>query len=194
MDSNASPSPGHQAHVFTSADGTRYVWYEEEEASLTLEKHEIDWLRDYITQTPDEVLQNDESGNGIPMGVKLNLSSERLQVFTDVILGVVRLRDNLRIHLTEHASTRLENDMLNGEEHEDYRGWESEEMVRHCVLSIEAVGSARLTVNKRTSTTEEIAFNSKIALEVRGTKPDGTTGTLALAIVDDQKIRIITLL
>jgi len=194
MERNAIVNTNLKRHTFVSADGTKYVWEEHEEASLTLEREEIEQLREYIQETTDRVLQNDTSGNGIPMGVKIPLSVERLEIFTEVVLSVIKLKEQLKIELSGHAEQRLEEDLINGEGHEEYRGWSSEEDVEQCVLSIEAVNSARLTINKRSLRSSEITFNSKIALEVRGVKPSGEVGTLALAIIEEDKIRIITLL
>lgn len=186
--------PLYRTHEFTSADGTVYTWDERQETAMTLSPDELEALRDLISSLKDEIILNDKSGNGIPMGVPVPLSEEKLNVILDLILHVIKFKDALKIRITEHAAERLEQDMLNGPGHPDFRGWLSEEDIEHCVCTIHKVDSARLTVDKRTVDSEIKRFNSPLALEVRGKRTDGTEGTLALALIEDTQIRIITLL
>lgn len=195
LEGNTAPNSNTlKKHDFTSADGTKYVWEERQETSITLTKDEIDNLRDYIKVTSDQVLQNSISGNGQVMGVKIPLSEARLEVFTRFVLDVLLFKERLHIKLTDHATDRLTEDIINGSDHPNFRGWLSEEDVKECVLLVSAVDAGRLTINKSTLGSSEIKFNSVIALEVRGEKPSGEEGTLALAIIEERKIRIITLL
>lgn len=194
MESNAAEQPKYKAHSFESANGTIYRWNEHQEAALTLREHEITQLRESISQMPDQTILNDVSGNGVPMGVPIPISEERLSNFLEFIKVVISLREKLNIRVTEHAQERLEEDMLNGVDHPDFRGWMSGDEIHECVCNIHRVDGARLTIDKRSLTEEEKRFYSPIALEVRGKKPSGEEGTLALAFIEETQVRIITLL
>lgn len=195
MESSSAPKiTANELHQFTSADNTVYYWGPRAEAAITLDQSEIEDLRRHILGLPDEVIQNQESGNGIPMGVKIPLSGETLDKFLALILTIIKFKEKLPIHISEHAMLRLTDDMVTGPGHPDFRGWLSESDVDACVKTICQVDGARLTIDRRTLASAAIFFRSELALEIRGTKPDGTQGTLALAIVGSSSIRIITLL
>lgn len=189
-------SINNQQHAFISADGTKYLWEERQETNtnISLTGDEIEGLRQHIKETTDEVLQNAESGNGKVMGVKIPLKEERLHFITNIIISVLKFKSELEIKLTEHATERLTEDVLNGIDHPKSRGWLSNEDVNECVFTINAVNSARLTIVKSTLSKSEVKFNPRIALEVTGKKVNGVEGILALAFVEEKKIRIITLL
>ena len=167
---------------------------EGKEAAITLQEDEIDDLKSHILGLSDSVIQNQTSGNGIPMGVKIPISADRLNQFLSLILDLIKFKDKLAVQILPHAADRLAQDIINGPTHPDFRGWLSETDVHECVLTISQVNGVRLTIDRKTLNDPQIKFNSSIALEVRGTKPDGTHGTLALAFIEETKIRIITLL
>lgn len=195
MDNSSAPKIKPNVHRFDSADGTVYVWEEKQVISeMFLETEEIEDLRNSIKLLPDHVIQNDVSGNGIKMGIQVPLSQDRLNKFLQIVLDVIKLKAQFKVELSGHAISRLEEDMLNGEGHPDFRGWLSEEDVHQCVATINQVEGARLTINKHTLKDPEIKFNSSFALEIRGVKPNGEEGTLALAVIEANKVRIITLL
>lgn len=194
MESSASEIIQSTMHEFISADGTSYHWEKRKEAAITLEEDEINGLRSHILGLSDTVIQNQQSGNGIPMGVKIPISADRLDDFLNLIIGIIKFKDKFSVQILPHAADRLAQDIINGSSHPDFRGWLSETDVHECVLTISQVNGARLTIDRRTLHDSQIKFNSSIALEVRGTKPDGTHGTLALAFIEERKIRIITLL
>ncbi|PWK16493.1 hypothetical protein [Tumebacillus permanentifrigoris] len=191
MDTSSAPQVGSKQHSFVSADSTIYKWFERQETAMTLEEEEIIDLRQAIENMSDEAIQNDVSGNGMKMGVPVQLSRDRLDAFLEVVLNVIKFK---KIRLTSHALDRLQDDLVNGAEHPNFRGWLSEEDVHHCVCTINRVDGVRLTVNKATINSAEVHFNQSLALEVRGQRPDGIEGTLALAIIESNRIRIITLL
>ncbi len=183
-----------QVHKFESADGTTYCWEENQETELTLTLEEIEELRQDIKRLPDDVIQNEVSGNGVLMGVKIPLSTERLDGFLNSIVNFISQK--IKIRLTEHAKQRLKEDIAKGSDHLESRGWSSEEDVRHCVMSAKKVENARLTVNKNRVDDESVWFHCPISFAVTGTVPNGEERTLALAIVDTKErvIRIVTLL
>ena len=180
-------------HVFYSNDGNVYTWREKQQSELTLEESDIEALRASILSKSDKTIQNSVSGNGIPMGVKIPLSQEKLDNFLNIILNIISIKEPV-IEISDHANDRMIEDILNGENHPDFRGWISNEDINQCVCSINQVTGARLTIDKRTLNDPEIKFNTSIALQVIGTKEDGQSGTLALAILEVNKIIIITLL
>jgi hypothetical protein len=186
--------PEIKAHTFMSADGSTYRWDEAEESAIPLTENEITELRDSILQLSDTSIQNETSGNGVPMGVKIPLSRERLDQFLEVILHIIKFKEKLAVKISTHAADRLEEDMLNGTGHPDFRGWLSEGDIHHCVCNINQIDGARLTINRSTIKESLIRFHSPIALEVVGQRPDGKQGTLAIAFIETHKIRIITIL
>lgn len=185
---------GKRIHKFTSAAGSPYIWEEDRESIIPLEEDEITRLRETIINMADEHIRNEVSGNGIPMGVKIPLSQDRLKEFLKIILTIVKFKEKLSVKITDHAAKRLEEDMLSGYGDPESRGWLSEDDVHHCVFTINQVDGARLTINRSTLKQPEVKFNTPIALEVMGKRPDGTQGTLALAFFERHKVRIITLL
>lgn len=184
----------YRTHCFKSADGTSYFWDERQETALTLAEEDIVQLRASIEKMPDTVIQNVASGNGIPMGVPVSLTQDKLNDFLDFILNIIKFREKLNVRVTQHAADRLAEDQVLGDGHPDFRGWLSEDDIKHCVCTISHVNGARLTIDRGTLCTDQISFNSPLALEVRGTKLDGKEGTLAIAFITVNRIRIITLL
>lgn len=189
MSQDAVRNPKYITHRFTSGDGTEITWDERQETVFTLGSDELSLFRDDISRMPDDAILNDVSGNGLPMGVKIPISQERLDVFLEFILTLIKFREQLSVTTTKHADDRLEEDRLNGEGHPDFRGWLSEDDIEHCVHSIHRIDSARLTIDK-----SKKRFNSPLALEIRGKRTDGAEGTLAIAFVEETQIKIITIL
>lgn len=190
---NLARKVSYATHRFYSKDGSVYTWKEKQQSELTLDENDIEALRASILSKTDNALQNDISGNGMPMGVKIPIAQEKLDSFLSFILNFLQMKEPT-IEISDHADDRLLDDIINGEEHIDFRGWLSNEDINQCVCSINKVTGARLTIDKRTLNDPEIRFNSSIALQVIGTKADGESGTLAIAILETNKIYIITLL
>lgn len=118
----------------------------------------------------DEEILNTTSGNGVPMGIPIALSNDRLIELRDRLVAI--LMKGPFIDFEKHVLERLVYDALLDDEHPDKRGWNNKEDVRDCVLSASRVTGVRLNVDHRhPENTERIKhLHPNLALVISGKK------------------------
>lgn len=74
-----------EVEIFVSNDGTQYIWNRDQEEVILLNDAETKMVSLKVSLMSDEEILNRTSGNGVPMGIPITLSKDRL----------IEIRDNL---------------------------------------------------------------------------------------------------
>lgn len=141
----------------------------------------------------DHKILNRKSGNGIAMGIPVGLNKARLSEIKDKLVEV--LKSGPFIDIETHVIDRLVEDSLLEDDDPAKRGWEDEEEIKNCILTVKKVTGVRLIVNhEHPENTEKIKhLHPHIALVISGKKEDGE-GRLVLVILNENTINVITIL
>lgn len=177
--------------IFVSREGTQYKWDKSQEKVVNLTEEELRLLKFKTTLMTDDDILNTQSGNGIAMGIPVMLNRDRLTELSKKVISVVESQPS--IIFSDHVVERL---VLEFTEGYTSRGWQSEDDVKHCVLTAKRVYGIRLTVNhKHPLNTDNIKhLHPHIALIIQGRKEDDENGKLVLVIFDEKQIRVVTIL
>ncbi|MCC9021487.1 hypothetical protein [Bacillus nakamurai] len=177
---------GDECEVFVSSENTQYIWQRNQETIVKLTEEELSLLKFKVKLMKDEDIQNKESGNGVAMGIPVNLEAKRFREIRDRLRGI--LENDPNIQMKPHAIDRL---LEVGE----YRGWEDEQDVIDCVTNAKFVNGVRLNVNhKNPKNTEKVKhLHTNFAIEIKGKKQNGQ-GRLVLVIFNENKISVVTIL
>lgn len=178
--------------IFISKDGTQYKWNKSQEIIVKLTEEELLLLKFKVTLLPDNDILNRESGNGVTMGISINLSKPRLDELSHKLVTIIK-RDPTII-LSDHVIERIILESLG--DNPDKRGWNDEEEVKNCIITARRVTGVRLNINHSHpfNTTELIHLNPHLALVIQGKKDDNENGRLVLAVLADNEIRVVTIL
>jgi len=183
----------HEVEIFVSNDGTQYIWNRNQEEVVLLSDPEIKMVSIKVSLMSDEEILNRTSGNGIPMGIPIALSKNRLIEIRDRLVGI--LKNGPFIDFEKHVLERLVYDALLDEGNPDKRGWNNREEVKDCVLTAQRVTGVRLNVDHhhRENTDRQKHLHPNLALVISGEKNSGQ-GRLVLVILNENTISVVTLL
>jgi len=184
-------SESDNVEIFFSRDGTQYKWDKSQDKVVNLTPEEMKLLRYKVTLMSDDDILNIRSGNGIAMGIPVQLNKNRLKELSRKLVSVTRSQPS--IILSDHVIERLMMEYL-----EDYnlRGWLSEDDINCCILSVKRVCGIRLTVNHAHSlNADKIKYlNPHFTIEIQGKKENDEDGRLVLVLFDENQIRVVTIL
>lgn len=182
-----------EVEIFVSNDGTQYIWNRDQEEVILLSDDETKMVSLKVSLMSDEEILNRTSGNGVPMGIPITLSKDRLIEIRDNLVQI--LKKGPFIDFEKHVLERLVYDALLDDDHPEKRGWNNREEVRECVLSASMVTGVRLNVDHHhTKNTEKVKhLHPNLALVISGSKDTGKR-RLVLVILNKQTISVITLL
>ncbi|MEK5233472.1 hypothetical protein MHB42_17345 [Lysinibacillus sp. FSL K6-0232] len=182
-----------EVEIFVSNDGTQYIWNRDQEEVILLNDAETKMVSLKVSLMSDEEILNRTSGNGVPMGIPITLSKDRLIEIRDNLVQI--LKKGPFIDFEKHVLERLVYDALLDDNHPEKRGWNNSEEVRECVLSASMVTGVRLNVDHHhPENTEKVKhLHPNLALVISGSKGTGK-GRLVLVILNEQTISVITIL
>ncbi|MFF2531515.1 hypothetical protein ACFVS2_21645 [Brevibacillus sp. NPDC058079] len=180
--------------IFKSMEGTEYKWEREQEKIIVLSDDEVKLLHFKVNLMSDEEILNRVSGNGVPMGIPIKLSDDRLNEIKAKLVTVLK-DDELFIDVENHVLDRLVWDSLLEDGHPDKRGWETQEEIEECIYNVKKVHGIRLNVNhEHPQNTESLKhLHPHLALVISGRKKDGS-GRLVLVVLNKNQISVITIL
>ncbi|RYG72134.1 hypothetical protein EU245_11655 [Lentibacillus lipolyticus] len=178
---------------FYSSEGTKYIWDSSADKIIDLTPSEVQMTKIKVKLMSDHTILNRDSANNIPMGIPLELSTNRLK---EVYANLRRiLRHAPEIHIESHAIDRLIEDwaLVNGDPKK--RDWVDEDDIRNCVRTAHKVIGLRLNVNHHhVENSSDVKYlHPQLAITLLGEKASGN-GRLVSAVLGEKLITVITIL
>ncbi|KOR87797.1 hypothetical protein [Paenibacillus solani] len=179
--------------TFISKEGTRYTWDRSKETFVQLTDLEVNLMRLKVMGMNDADILNRTSGNGIPMGIPITFSKERLISLRDKLLEI--LKAGPFIGFEDHALERIIEDSLLSDDDPNKRGWTSKEEAENCVMKAKKITGVRFNVDHRhpKNTETEKFLHPHLGIVITGEKTTGE-GRMVLVVLTESTISVVTVL